>query len=368
MNSIKARVIAFYLPQFHPIPENDLWWGKGFTEWTNVGKAKPLFKGHYQPRVPADLGYYDLRMPEIREAQAEMARNAGIEGFMYWHYWFGNGRRALERPFKEVLKTGKPEFPFCLGWANHSWTSKTWEKGKSLKKDTTIFEQLYPGNSDNIEHFYTVLPAFRDSRYITIEGKPIFLIYDPQHNTEIQKFIEQWRILAKKEGLNGLFFIGLHGGWDSDIEKIINLGFDAVNTDRRWEAETKLYGYYKKMIMHKLSSKLNISLLQKFNYNDIWPLLISEKEKQETVFPTVIPQWDRSARNGRKAIIYHKSSPELFSQHVKKAVDVVKEKPNQKKVIFLKSWNEWAEGNYMEPDIVNGHGYLNALKNNIITK
>ena len=124
--SKKARVIAFYLPQFHPVPENDKWWGKGFTEWTNVGKARPLFKSHYQPRVPADLGYYDLRMAEVREAQAQMAKEAGIEGFMYWHYWFGKGKRLLERPFSEVLESGSPNFPFCLGWANHTWKSTTW--------------------------------------------------------------------------------------------------------------------------------------------------------------------------------------------------------------------------------------------------
>lgn len=127
--SKKARVIAFYLPQFHPVPENDKWWGKGFTEWTNVGKARPLFKSHYQPRVPADLGYYDLRMAEVREAQAQMAKEAGIEGFMYWHYWFGKGKRLLERPFSEVLESGSPNFPFCLGWANHTWKSTTWRGG-----------------------------------------------------------------------------------------------------------------------------------------------------------------------------------------------------------------------------------------------
>ena len=121
MNRNKIRVLAFYLPQFHPIPENDKWYGKGFTEWTNVGKAKPLFRGHYQPRVPADLGYYDLRVPETRQAQADMAREYGVEAFCYWHYWFGNGRRLLERPFNEVLESGKPDFPFCLAWANHSW-------------------------------------------------------------------------------------------------------------------------------------------------------------------------------------------------------------------------------------------------------
>ena len=130
MNTNKARVIALYLPQFHPVPENDKFWGKGFTEWTNVAKAKPLFRGHNQPRIPADLGFYDLRLPEISEAQAELAKEAGIEGFCYWHYWFGNGKQVLDMPFERTVNSGKPDFPFCLGWANHDWTTKTWEKGK----------------------------------------------------------------------------------------------------------------------------------------------------------------------------------------------------------------------------------------------
>ncbi|MBQ4029820.1 MAG: glycoside hydrolase family 99-like domain-containing protein, partial [Prevotella sp.] len=173
---MKARVIAYYLPQFHPIPENDKYWGKGFTEWTNVAKARPLFRGHYQPRIPADLGFYDLRMPEVREAQAELAREAGIEGFCYWHYWFGHGKRLLERPFNEVVASGKPDFPFCLAWANHDWTTKTWEKGV---KDGMIAEQLYLGKEDYRLHFNTLLPAFKDHRYIRIDGKPLFVIYDP---------------------------------------------------------------------------------------------------------------------------------------------------------------------------------------------
>ncbi len=131
---MKERVLALYLPQYHPIPENDEWWGKGFTEWTNVAKAKPLFHGHYQPKVPSDLGFYDLRMEEIREEQAKMAKEAGIEGFVYWHYWFGNGKRLLERPFIEVLESGKPDFPFALAWANCSWENATWQKGLSRKE------------------------------------------------------------------------------------------------------------------------------------------------------------------------------------------------------------------------------------------
>ena len=173
---MKARIIANYLPQFHPVPENDKYWGPGFTEWTNVAKARPLFRGHYQPRIPADLGFYDLRLPEIREQQAQMAREAGVEGFCYWHYWFGNGRQVLQRIFNEVVESGKPDFPFCLAWANHDWDTGSWLKG--IKKEV-IFQQLYLGKEDHILHFKTLLPAFRDHRYIKVDGKLLFIIYDP---------------------------------------------------------------------------------------------------------------------------------------------------------------------------------------------
>ena len=145
MMNKKARVIALYLPQFHPIPENDKYWGKGFTEWTNVAKAKPLFRGHRQPQIPRDLGFYDLRLPQVREEQAVLAKEAGIEGFCYWHYWFGNGKEVLQKPFDEVVNSGKPHFPFCLGWATHDWTTKTWDKGNILNKEVTIFKQTFPG-------------------------------------------------------------------------------------------------------------------------------------------------------------------------------------------------------------------------------
>lgn len=205
-----ARVIAFYLPQFHPVPENDEWWGKGFTEWTNVGKARSLFPGHYQPKVPADLGYYDLRVSETRKAQADMAREYGIEGFCYWHYWFGNGKRLLERPFNEVLASGEPDFPFCLAWANESWRGYY----HGIKAKETLIDQLYPGEEDYIAHFNAVLPAFKDKRYITVDGKPLFMIYHPFDNQmEINTFIKLWRELAVQNGLEGIFFVGQTYHW-----------------------------------------------------------------------------------------------------------------------------------------------------------
>ena len=171
-----VRLIAYYLPQYHPIPENDKWWGKGFTEWTNVAKAKPLFKGHYQPRLPADLGFYDLRLAEVREKQAAMAREYGIYGFCYYHYWFGNNKQLLERPFNEVLTSGKPEFPFMLCWANQTWAGVWFGNDKP----DILIEQVYPGKEDYINHFNYLRKAFADPRYITIDGKPVFHVYMPR--------------------------------------------------------------------------------------------------------------------------------------------------------------------------------------------
>ncbi len=198
------RVIAFYLPQFHPIAENDIWWGAGFTEWTNVAKAKSLFPGHRQPRVPADLGFYDLRVAETRAAQAAMARDCGVEGFCYWHYWFGNGRRILERPFHEVLASGEPDFPFCLAWANQSWTG-IWHGNPG----TTLIEQTYPGPADEVAHFEWALPAFRDPRHMRVDGKPIFVVFAPHDLPSTTSFIAHWRALAREAGLPGVYIIAI---------------------------------------------------------------------------------------------------------------------------------------------------------------
>ena len=246
---MKARVIALYLPQFHPIPENNRWWGPGFTEWTNVAKAKPLFKGHVQPKIPADLGFYDLRLPEVRQQQADLAHEAGIEGFCYYHYWFG-GKQLLERPFNEVLASGKPDFPFCLCWANHSWSNKTWNRKSNMQSNSMLIEQTYPGYDDDYNHFMNVLPAFRDKRYITIDGKPVFFLYNPWEHTRVKEWIVTWRKLAQENGLPGLHFVSMcdatltfklnPDGTKSRVlpnvdssqdlfQTVLDMGFDAVN-------------------------------------------------------------------------------------------------------------------------------------------
>lgn len=358
----KVRVIAFYLPQFHTIEQNDEWWGKGFTEWTNVRAARPLFKGHIQPKVPGELGYYNLLDADIRQRQAELAQYAGIEGFCYWHYWFGGGRQLLERPFGEVLSSGKPDFPFCLGWANHSWSRRTWTKFKT-SGGQMLMEQLYPGDEDIVEHFNSVLPAFKDRRYITVDGKPLFLVWAPMDLDRQRHFIQMWNSLAKQNGIPGIHFVGLRGGPAKGWSDPLSVGFDAVCWENFWMAERGT-SFLKTRIYPRLQDFLNTSfLLRKYRYQDIIRHYFSEIDTCENVYPTIVPNYDRSPRGGVKAVIYYGSTPELFRQHVQQAIGVVGNKAQEHRILFLRSWNEWGEGNYIEPDAQFGRQYLEVLHN-----
>ena len=356
----KARVLAYYLPQFHPIPENDAWWGKGFTEWTNVGKAKPLFPGHYQPHVPADLGYYDLRVPETREAQAQMAREAGVEGFVYWHYWFGNGKRLLERPFNEVLASGKPDFPFALAWANESWSGTF----HGLKEGNMLIEQTYPGDEDYIAHFNAVLPAFKDKRYITCEGKPIFVIYLASSMPDVKHFIHLWQKLAKNNGLNGIYFIAHeHHCYDHKLLKErINLrreqGFDAVNIVNIRQNETNKLPFWNRFFRWLFYKRLRlIPNLLAYDINSF----VTPYDRMNNVFPSISPGWDNTPRTGKLGEVQYGATPEKFGQALRNAIDTVREKPVEQRFVFIKSWNEWAEGNYVEPDLKWGNAYIKTM-------
>lgn len=352
-----ARFIAFYLPQYHPTPENNEWWGPGFTEWVNVAKARPLYKGHKQPHIPADLGFYDLRMPEVREAQAELAREAGVEAFCYYHYWFGNGKRLLELPFNEVIKTGKPEFPFCLAWANHSWYKKLWDP-KAPGKDKLLIEQTYPGVNDYVAHFNALLPAFKDNRYLRVNGKLLFVIYDPMGFDDVERFINVWRELAIKNNLNGFYFIGT----DYDCRNrdlIIGKGFDATYNHDTFNIHHHLPKIKKALLMAERTCLHRPTV---FSYKDAIEYMVTDDCKRKDVIPMIVPNWDHSPRSAHNAIILNNSTPELFKKIAKRAIEIVSQKPKDEQLIIVKSWNEWGEGNYMEPDVEFGHGYIKSLR------
>lgn len=354
--SKKARVIAFYLPQFHPFSENDKWWGKGFTEWTNVAKAKPLFKGHYQPKIPADLGFYDLRLPEVREEQAKLACEAGIDGFCYYHYWFEHGKELMQMPFEQVISSGKPDFPFCLCWANESWHAKFWNK-EGYSKNKLLIEQKYLGREDNEKHFERLLSSFKDRRYMQIDQKPIFCIYKPLDFIGIEEFMKQWNDLAKKEGLNGIYFIG-QTVRKAEIDKILSLGFDAVNIVRLYDK------HQNQSVMSKVLRRIKGRFFKTpfvYSYKKMIPLLVGEEEKRSNIYPTLIPNWDHTPRSAYGGFVLSNSTPSLFGEHIDSVFEKIKCKNDNDKVVFLKSWNEWGEGNYMEPDLKFGKEYIKIL-------
>lgn len=379
---MKARIIANYLPQFHPVPENDKYWGPGFTEWTNVAKARPLFRGHYQPRIPADLGFYDLRLPEIREQQAQMAHEAGVEGFCYWHYWFGNGRQVLQRIFNEVQTSGKPDFPFCLAWANHDWDTGSWQKG--IKKQT-IFKQLYLGKEDHTLHFNMLVPAFRDKRYIKVEGRLLFIILDPYRFEHVESLIETWRQLAKDAGLPGFYFVAMGNNTNTRVRKaeggiekgrvipdlkssakvfnnFLSLGFDGVNSFGKSRGEMMDKGTYKRAILYKMHEHLSFLPTLKYNYPKVVENFFAPEDSWDNIFPTIFPGWDRTPRTNDAEGVYINATPENFKRHIEQALKVIEKKDAEHRILFLRSWNEWGEGNYVEPDLKYGHGFLDALR------
>lgn len=376
----KARVIAYYLPQFHPTKINDKYWGKGFTEWTNVTKAKPQYRGHYQPQIPADLGFYDLRLPEIRQAQADMARENGVEGFMYWNYWFGNGKKILEMPIEELMRTAKPDFPFCVGWANHDWSNKTWQKTKRFTKDTVFLKQEYLGKQDYTDYFYYLLPMFRDHRYIKVDEKPLFYVFDPDSCPDMKEFIQLWQHLAEKNGIPGIHFVARADsiGKADEIykknfmnevkaryDRYIDMGFDAVSSMNFRRAEILATGFFKKIIRN-IRWKIFGYALNSHDYMKLTEHYYTDEDKLDYVYPQITPRKDKTPRAGKNALVYTGSTPEKFRIAIKMALEKIKDKDDEHKILFLNSWNEWGEGSYMEPDIVWGHQYLDVLREEIV--
>ncbi|MGQ0762602.1 MAG: glycoside hydrolase family 99-like domain-containing protein [Acidobacteriota bacterium] len=341
-----TKLIAFYLPQFHPIPENDEWWGEGFTEWRNVARAEPLFAGHYQPHVPADLGFYDLRLPETQHRQAELARSYGIYGFCYYHYWF-NGKRLLERPFNQVLKSGQPDYPFSLCWANDPW-SRRWDG----RTNDLLQDQTYSAE-DDIAHIRWLLPALADPRAIKIEGKPIFLIYRGKHLPDPASTIDIWRREVHRAGLGEIYLIAVESAWD--------LGWDATQV-----------GFDAKLLFQPQFGKLMTAVprikipgkdeLQVYDYRDAWSVLGNLEPVSYRRYETVFPGWDNTPRVGDKAVVIHDATPAAFQEQLHRAIARLQTEPKDQRIVFINAWNEWAEGCHLEPDSRHGHAFLEATK------
>lgn len=349
------KPIAFYLPQYHPIPENDEWWEKGFTEWTNVTKARSLFKGHQQPFLPSELGFYDLRCIETQKAQAELAKLYGIGAFCYWHYWFGNGKVILERPIWQMHENKDIDLPFCLAWANETWSGKWYGLDEKI-----LVRQEYPGLKDFEDYFYYNLPLLQDERYLKFNGQLVFFIYKPFDDPSIKNCLDIFNILAKKNGLPDFYFIALNAD-----KSALNIGFSAFSSGQpRINSQMKSGKLFDRISM-KFAGFKSSNLFHNRNLNgpDIYQYskyvdgsFNTQLEKFE--IPTLLPNWDNTPRSGLRGIVLKGSSPDLFRSLIKK----MKQSKLNEMPILIKSWNEWAEGNVLEPSRSFGRGYLEVVK------
>jgi hypothetical protein len=351
------RLLAFYLPQFHPTPENDRWWGKGFTEWTNVTKARPLFRGHHQPHLPTDLGFYDLRLPEARQAQADLARAYGIHGFCYYHYWF-HGQQMLHEPFNAVLRSGEPDLPFCLCWANEPW-SRRWDGSEH----ELLVEQRY-SEEDDRHHARRLLEAFRDPRYVRVNDKLLFLVYRVNDLPDPRRTADILREHARQDGLGELLLCKVECHFDARNDPR-EIGFDAAiefqPDGRLWQnpppPEASGLGHVGPRTVRLSKKSAEFCVL---DYEDLVSLSMRRPLPEYPYFPGVTPQWDNSPRRKSGGTIFVNSTPEKYEHWLSGALERAESANPDDPVVFINAWNEWAETNHLEPDQRFGRGYLEA--------
>lgn len=339
-----VKLIAFYLPQFHPIPENDEWWGKGFTEWRNVTGAEPLFSDHYQPHLPADLGFYDLRLSETRTAQANLARAYGIHGFCYYYYWF-NGRRILERPLNEVLDSGEPDFPFCICWANENW-SRLWDGGNN----ELLLSQDHSLESD-VQFIRDVIPIMQDERYIRVDGLPLLILYRSDLLKDPIATAAAWREECAKAGLPGVHLCIVQSFRKTDPREI---GFDSA-------VEFPPHQYKVANITDDIEDIEDGFYGKVYDYSTVAQHSLARPKERYTLFRTLFPGWDNTSRKRKHALIYHGANPSRYEYWLRGLAETARaENPPERRFVFVNAWNEWAEGAHLEPDLKFGRGYLEA--------
>lgn len=350
------RFLAFFLPQYHPIPENDEWWGPGFTDWANVARARPVIRGHYQPHIPADLGFYDLRLSEARAAQAAMASAYGIDAFCYYHYWF-EGRRLLQKPFEAVLRTGEPDFPFCLCWANENWTRR-W----SGRDGEVLMRQGY-SEQDDLIHIRWLAEAFSDSRYLTIRGRPVFLVYRAASLPDPLRTTETWRRELVRLGVGDPYLCLVHS-FDADRLDPRPVGFDAaVKFEPDWRSlEQQRNGSLVRRGFRRIfrpGSPYRTNTLR--DHPSAVAYSLHQPKSEYRLYPGVSPGFDNSPRrpNGGATVLTD-SSPELYEAWLREVVRRFEPFGPEENLVFINAWNEWAEGNHLEPCQRWGKGFLEA--------
>jgi lipopolysaccharide biosynthesis protein len=355
------KPIAIHLPQYYPFKENDEWWGKGFTEWTNVAKAKPLFEGHYQPHIPADLGFYDLRLKESRIAQSKLAKEYGIYGFCYYHYWF-NGKRLLNEPIDRMVQSDDTQFPFMLCWANENWTRR-WD-GQEAE---ILMKQVY-SESDDINHItFLIENFFADKRYIKVEEKPVFIVYRPGDFPDIKKTVEIWRKVAKQNGFDDLFLGYVQGFEFKKDPKSLGFDFAIEYQPDSSNFPPTIQPGIKDKIYHKLGISSSVHYKHSvMEYKDFVKKCLLDASNKPGIYKTVCPMWDNSPRRKTNSTIFHNSTPEVYQLWLDHAAAVTLKSDNKEKFLFINAWNEWAEGNHLEPCLKFGKKYLEATLETVI--
>ena len=345
-----VRAIAFHLPQFHPIPENDRWWGTGFTEWTNVTRARPNFDGHYQPRLPADLGFYDLRVPETREQQAALARAYGIHGFCHYFYWFA-GKRLLERPVEEMRASGHPDLPYCLCWANENWTRR-WDGA-----DREVLIAQNPSRADDERLIHDLLPHFRDSRYIRVGGRPLFIVYRIGVLPDVRASAAIWREACRRDGVGDPYLCAVETNDTSDPAQY---GFDAVLEFPPRGVRTPPINAQVDFVNPDFDGQV-------IDYRQFVLDALARPESSYRVHRTVMPGWDNTARRQDHALTFVNATPEIYELWLREVVArVVERHGGDERLVFINAWNEWAEAAYLEPDRRFGHQYLEATRRALV--
>ena len=343
-NELSVRLIAFYLPQFHPIPENDEWWGKGFTEWTNVTKAVPQFVGHYQPHLPIDLGFYDLRLVDVLRAQVALAKHYGIYGFCFHHYWFG-GKRLLELPVKNLLANSDIDLPFCLCWANENW-SRRWD---GTDHEILISQSHSP--SDDIAFLEDIMPAFLDSRYIRVGGRPLLIVYRATLLPDARATAARWKEYCAKKGVAEPFLVAARS---FDVLDPRPLGFDA-------SVDFPPHQIWPVQITHKMAVINSNYAGRVYDYPEFAQAAVRRCEEEFLNFSGVMPSWDSEARRSGRGHTFALSSPKQYGRWLEAECEKTVSRHNpDHRLIFVNAWNEWAEGAHLEPDRKYGYGYLNV--------